>query len=443
MSAAFPCAISSSVKGTLPCTPRRWPMKAMSALSDFAVTIEPPRLEGAGALPVVEARAHPVAVALHLADVVVEARLEEAAEDRVHDLDGEVVGRVARRSGQADGEHRLRRPRLVHQVDGGGLRSGHRRIDERRWLATAAPTRERLVDGRADRSRIHVADHRDDGATGLEVRAVEGHHVLPRDRLNAPLGHEAPVRVVLSVEHAREDVAGDRRGLVLGLREPHQGAGAQPFERIGREGRMLDQVRDDVEHLREVPRRGQEADRAALVADPNAHRRAQEVERVGQLVPGERLRPLAHHGGGHRSQAGLVGRLVLVRAAHELDRQVHEREVALLRHDELRAVGERALAPARHVQGGRGARLGRARAVEAARGRLCPQGCGRCQQGQGSRERPRAHRGGGARPSPPPGAHRSPPDCVLEATEVLCSGFEARSFRPSGTMLRTTRPWVR
>ncbi len=272
---------------------------------------------------------------------------------------------------------------------------------------------------------------------------MEGHHVLTGDGLHALAGHEAPVRMVLAVEHTREDVAGDRRGLVLRLREAHERAATQPLEGVPREGRVLDHVGDEVEHLREVLRRRQEADRPALGAHAHAHRGAQQVQGVGQLVPIERLGPLAHHGGGHRCQAGLAGRLVLIRPTHELDRQVHEGKVVPLRHDELRAVRERALAPVRHVQRRGRPRLGRPRAIEGAGARLREEGGGRRRHAQRGREHPHAHRVRGARPDPPHGAHRSPPDCVLEATGVLCSGLEARSFLPIGTMLRTTRPSVR
>ena len=117
VSASFAVVSSSSVIGRLPSMPRSSFMNSMSATSLFAVTMSPPARNAPGPLPKREARVDAVAVALFLADVGVQPRLELPAEDRVHHLQRVVVRRVARRTGIADGERRLRGARLVDEID--------------------------------------------------------------------------------------------------------------------------------------------------------------------------------------------------------------------------------------------------------------------------------------------------------------------------------------
>ena len=154
ISESFATLSSSSVTGLAPRMPRSSFMNSTSAASVLSVDDVAAGAERARALAKREARAHAVAVALLLADVGVQPRLEHAAEHGVHHLQRVVVGRVARRPRLADRERRLRRARLVDEVDRrrpcGSATGG---IRERRLLAARRPGRQRLFDHGLRRSR--------------------------------------------------------------------------------------------------------------------------------------------------------------------------------------------------------------------------------------------------------------------------------------------------
>ena len=79
-----------------------------------------------------------------------------------------------------------------------------------------------------------------------------------------------PNGCVGAVQDSREHAAGDRRPLVLRLLQRDEPLRALPFERSLRERRMLEQhVGEDRQRLLELRRRRDEADRAALAADPD------------------------------------------------------------------------------------------------------------------------------------------------------------------------------
>ena len=102
ISESFAVFSSSSVTGRSPRMPRSSFMNSTSAASVLSPTMSPPVRNGSGPLAEAEARADAVAVALLLADVGVQARLEHAAENRVHHLQRVVVrrGRAAGRAGR-------------------------------------------------------------------------------------------------------------------------------------------------------------------------------------------------------------------------------------------------------------------------------------------------------------------------------------------------------
>ena len=69
--------------------------------------------------------------------------------------------------------------------------------------------------------------------------------------------------------------------------------------------------------------------------------RAEQLQRVRERLAVARLGALAHHRRRQAGEAALVRRLELIRAAEEGDRERDERQVVLLGHDQLGAVGER------------------------------------------------------------------------------------------------------
>ena len=119
---------------------------------------------------------------------------------------------------------------------------------------------------------------------------------------------------------------------------------------VGGKRRVQQHVRHDVERRRELAAGRYEADRAALAADRRRDRRAEQLERIRQRFAITRLRPLAHHRRRQAGDAGAIGRLELSRAAEKRDAERDERQVVLLRDDEVGAVGERGPRPRGHAQ---------------------------------------------------------------------------------------------
>ena len=157
----------------------------------------------------------------------------------------------------------------------------------------------------------------------------------------------------VAVEHARKHARRDGARLRLRLLERDEPLRAQPFERFGRKRRIHQHVGEDAERVGEARGRADEADGAALRTDADRHVRAEQLQGVREIVAAPRLRSLAHHRGGQPRDASAIGRLELVRAAKERDRKRHERQVVLLGHDELGAVGELRFGPGGHAQLGR------------------------------------------------------------------------------------------
>ncbi len=365
-----------------------------------------------------------------------------AAEDEVHHLQRHVIGRVARRTRQADVEHRLLRPRLVDEIDRGSARVGDRRVVERRLRSSLLPRRQRFLDRRLRGGRVDVADHRDDGAAGLEVLVVQRDDVVPRHRLDRRLVGQLSERVRGAVEDAREHAAADEAGLRVLVRERDEPLRAQAIERRRGERGVQQHVGEDVERRRELLRGRQERDRSALVTDGGGDVRAEPLEVERERVGVARIRPLAHHRRGERGHAQLARLLELVRAADERDRERDQRQPAAFGNDQLRAVGELAGRPDRHLQLGDLARRRRLRAIELLR-----------EGGQPfRRERRQCERDQQRRDDREVASHQSPPFVEPEETcpepvegpiFVLASGFAASSVFPSGTTLRTTRPLPR
>ena len=172
-----------------------------------------PASNGPGPQPEAEARPGPVGVALVLAEVQVDPAGELAAEDRVHDRQREVVGRVPGHADLADGQDRLRRAGLVDQVDRHRLRG--RRLgggpgDRRAGL----PVLQGRLQDRDDRVGRGVADHDQGRVVGDEQRLVERDDVVAGQRLDRLRRVGPAVGVGLAVEQLGEDQAGDRRRAV-------------------------------------------------------------------------------------------------------------------------------------------------------------------------------------------------------------------------------------
>ena len=110
--------------GPSPRMPRSSFMNSTSAASLLSPTMSPPVRNGFGPFAEAEAGADAVAVSLLLANIRVQARLEHAAENRVHHLQRVIVGRVPRRARQAERKRRLRRARLVDEINRRRLRRG-------------------------------------------------------------------------------------------------------------------------------------------------------------------------------------------------------------------------------------------------------------------------------------------------------------------------------
>ena len=260
---------------------------------------------------------------------------------------------------------------------------------------------------------------------------MERDDVVARDGLDRLLGRRLPERVRAAVQNSREDARGDGTRLRFGLIELHQPLRAQPLERrlpgtwelSSMSARMSSVAPNfaDVDWNVIVPL---SPPTTACTEVPSSCSAFDSASPSRVVVPSLSIAAVK------RADAAAVGRLELIRAAEERDRERHERQIVLLGHDQLGAVGERARGPRRHAQSGRLARRRDLRAVER---RL---------------RRQRRDREGGARPH-----HQDfkvvfiagPPDVARCRRSLSCSPRASTPDPacPIGTTLNTTRPWVR
>ncbi len=162
------------------------------------------RAKRARSFSVTEIRTDAVAVAFLLANVRIEPRLKLSAENRVQHLEREVVGRVPRRSGQADVDDRLRGAGFVDEIDPGALKFRQFRIIERRFVACFGPGGEPFLHGSLRLQCRDVADDGDDRAAGLEVRLLKSDDVVARDRFHRCFSRALAVWMRVAVEHSRK-----------------------------------------------------------------------------------------------------------------------------------------------------------------------------------------------------------------------------------------------
>ena len=266
---------------------------------------------------------------------------------------------------------------------------------------------------------------------------MEGHHVVARDGLDGLLGHglaDTGARRRRAPSETR--VPAIAPGWAFACASATSRCAAEAFERVGRERRVEQHVGEDVERRAELRRRRHEADRRGFVADARRDVRAEQLQRVRELlaVPGRRA--LAQHRRREAPDAAAVRRLELVGAAEERDRERDERQVALLGDDQLGAVRQRRSRPRRHAQNGR-----RPGAGTFVRSSVCcaATGSGACREQQHERPRGRRRRGDVGRfiVRPPE------PASLVAGTFVLSPAWRPGPAFPSGTTLSTTRPGVR
>ena len=163
-------------------------------------------------------------------------------------------------------------------------------------------------------------------------------------------GRELPVRMRAAVEQPRKHAAGDRAGL-----RPWPASARRAAAPRSRSSASAGNV-----GLRSMSARRSSVGANLAVVDwkpidplsppmPTRDVRAEQLQRVRQRLAVARLRALAHHRRRQLGEAAAVRRLELVGAAQERDRERDERQIVLLRHDQLGAVGERRLSstPAR------------------------------------------------------------------------------------------------
>ena len=186
----------------------------------------------------------------------------------------------------------------------------------------------------------------------LEVRLVERHDVVARDRGERILRRHAAVRMVGTVEQLWVYHARDAGRAVARLREIHDRAATQPVERFLRKRRIEQDIGENHERGRELVLRRLECDLSRLTADECADVRAEQLEVGRDLVAGSVRRAFRHHLADETRESGLVRRFVLVRAADEVDDERHEGKVVLLRHHELGAVRQRRLLSTWNAQRG-------------------------------------------------------------------------------------------
>src|SRR6185369_7722288 len=142
------------------------------------------RSKRAWTFAVTEIRVDAVAVALLLANVGVEARLKLPTENRIQHLERKIVGRVAGWTRQSDIKDRLRRARLINEIDLRGLKLGQLRILERRLITSLGPRREAFLDRGPRLGRRDISDDGNDRTARLVIRLRKRNHIVARDRFD-------------------------------------------------------------------------------------------------------------------------------------------------------------------------------------------------------------------------------------------------------------------
>ena len=197
--------------------------------------------------------------------------------------------------------------------------------------------------------------------------------------------------MVRTEDDARKHPARDRGRLRACLRQRDEPLTAKPLQACRGKRRIQQHVRQDVQRGAEPGSRGDEADRSALASDGRRHRRAEELQRVRQRLAIASFRSFAQKRRGQRGDALPPCGLELVIATKERDRKGNERQIVLLGHDQVRTVGERALAPGWYAEHGCRARRRYLFAIESLLGR------------RGDREAQRCGESDAAPHLPPPG----------------------------------------
>ena len=289
----------------------------------------------------VEPRARAVRVAVHLAQVVVQPGCERPAEDCVHHDDREVVGRRARDADRSDPDLRLRRARLVHQID---LALGRRFLGRQLFRGGAAgrlPRSKRLLEQRDERGRAEIADGQQRRAVRAERRCVEAAEIVAGERLDRLGGAHLrrAVAMALAVEDAREGDRGDRRRIVAPLQQAREPLLALPLELVFRERRAQRHVGHDRQRVGKPRHWHVQADGGCVDSARRAEIGAEEIDGVGDLERRSRARALLEHRGREARDAVLPG--WIVRGAAE-DDEVHlrDRNFVILDDPHRQAVGQ-------------------------------------------------------------------------------------------------------
>ena len=154
----------------------------------------------------------------------------------------------------------------------------------------------------------------------------------------------------VAIQRSRKYAPGDRPRLRLRLVQRHQPLRAEPLERLRRKRRIEEHVDEDIERGGEVGRRADEADRAAFARDRNVDAGAEQLQRIRQRLAVACVRRLAEHRRRQSRDAAPIGSLELIGSSKERDGERHQRQVVLLRDDEVGAVRQRALRPDGHMK---------------------------------------------------------------------------------------------
>ena len=155
-----------------------------------------------------------------LAQILVQARRERAAQDGVEHFQRVPVGRGARRSDVADPDHRVRRARFVDQIDGPRRRGRRTSRREAGYLALR-PRAEPRGHEPARLGQCDVADHQYAGGVGPVVGAIKPRDAIARQRRGGGVGavQRMPVRMTGPVHDRRERDVGYGDGLVTLLHQ--------------------------------------------------------------------------------------------------------------------------------------------------------------------------------------------------------------------------------
>ena len=182
-----------------------------------------------------ERRPRAVRVAVLLAQVEIDARVEHAAEQRVHHREREVVFAMTRHADVADADLRLHRLRAIDDVDPARVDRTRRDRGPRR-LRAFLPRSERALDDRHGFRRADVAADDDRAVVRHEVLLIEAADVVERDARDALGVADDRVAVdAFAVEQRREALAGDRGRLVALLQDLGQPLAANAVEAVGRQ----------------------------------------------------------------------------------------------------------------------------------------------------------------------------------------------------------------